>query len=742
MPLTDLQISHRQLAIGLVAGLICGALVIAAQIGGTFDAFELRLLDARFRLRGERPAVDGIALVSIDDETIRAYGGWPLPRDSYALLLNAIAGAGAQAIGVDLQLPEDANHDPRANALLAFVSATHPNVVHAISFIADGAPAPTMPAALEALRRQGIDDPRVGVAVASGVSLPFTELLEEAVPLGHITVAADRDGAIRRQPFMVRYGDRVYPSLALRMVGVGAGHAGPPRAASAPGGLRVEWDGGPRWLLPLDREGTTALDFAGDRHAFPRAYSMIEVLRSVQAGDTTRLRERFGGRHVVIGLDSRTEVTEDVGTTPFATATPLVFVHANAIDNLLRGRFLRRLPPAFHYAALGIVALGLGGLFGVLPMATAALVAGASVGALAGLDFALFALGGIDAPPLAALILVPILYAAVTSGRYLFLETRTRQREVEIREGRSVEQQFLPEALIGRDLSRYHVVEKIGSGGMGVVYRGRDSRLGRDVAIKVLPARALADERARRRFRREAMALSTLSHPRIAGIYDFDSQDGIDFLVMELVSGSPLSERLRRGPLPEADVLRLTAQVAEALESAHGRGVVHRDLKPENLMLVDEGNVKILDFGVARFLNAESESGTRAQSLTETGHIVGTLPYMAPEVICGVKTDPRSDLYSLGVVAFEMATGRRPFPNDEPHELMYTILNQAPPSPRILNGRISERLDAAILRLLDKRPEERFASATELLGTLNSITSSAAEGAGPHSTPHTERTSV
>jgi serine/threonine-protein kinase len=170
---------------------------------------------------------------------------------------------------------------------------------------------------------------------------------------------------------------------------------------------------------------------------------------------------------------------------------------------------------------------------------------------------------------------------------------------------------------------------------------------------------------------------------------------------------------------------------------------VHRDLKPENLMLVDPGGVKILDFGVARFLNAGLPSGTSAESLTETGHIVGTLPYMAPEVICGIKSDPRSDLYSLGVVAFEMATGRRPFPNDEPHELMYIILNQAPPAPRIMNGRISPGLEAVILRLLDKRPEERFGSAAELREALRSIAPPPPRGgAATTGTPHPEGSGV
>ena len=168
-------------------------------------------------------------------------------------------------------------------------------------------------------------------------------------------------------------------------------------------------------------------------------------------------------------------------------------------------------------------------------------------------------------PPVAALLVTPLAFVAVTSSRYLFLESRSREREVEIREGRSVEQQFLPEALIGHDLRALPVIEELGRGGMGVVYRGMDPRLKRDVAIKVLPGRALADEKSRKRFRREALALSKLQHPQIAGIFDFDTQDGTDFLVMEFVPGVPLTTYLRRGPLSEGEVVRISSAVAGGL---------------------------------------------------------------------------------------------------------------------------------------------------------------------------------
>jgi predicted Ser/Thr protein kinase len=410
-----------------------------------------------------------------------------------------------------------------------------------------------------------------------------------------------------------------------------------------------------------------------------------------------------------------------VGTTPFSAATPLVFIHANVVENLLRRQFLVRPGPPAYLGALAILAIALGWLFCVLPLTAAAIVASGAILLIAAADFALLAGWSMDAPPLAALLLAPVTFAGVSSARFLFLEARALKREEEIREGRSVEQQFLPEALIGQNLSRYRIEEKLGRGGMGVVYRARDPRLDRDVAIKVLPGRALADERARKRFRREAIALSKLNHSRIAGILDFDTQDGTDFLVMEFVRGTALTARVKRGALPEPEVIRIAGEVAEALAEAHSRGVVHRDLKPENVMLSDRGDVKVLDFGLALFLGSSSNGQTRSQALTEDGHMVGTLPYMAPEVMRGLTAEARSDLYSLGVLAFEMATGRRPFPDDEPHELLYTVLHQPPPPPRIINGRISRPLEEIILRLLAKNPAERFETASDLLRSLRAL---------------------
>lgn len=266
--------------------------------------------------------------------------------------------------------------------------------------------------------------------------------------------------------------------------------------------------------------------------------------------------------------------------------------------------------------------------------------------------------------------------------------------------------------MVGQVLGHYRIVEKIGAGGMGEVYRARDERLDRDIALKVLPASALADEAARRRFRREALALSKLNHPNIETVYDFDSQEGVDFLVLEHVAGVSLDDKLAQGPLPEKEVLRLGMQLAEGLAAAHEQ-VVHRDLKPANLRITPDGRLKILDFGLARLLRPVTEAAN-TQSLTATQAVAGTLPYMAPEQLRGDPVDARTDIWAAGVVLCEMCTGRRPFEARTSTALAGDILHQPPTAPSELNPKISPRLEEIIIKCLEKEPENRYQSAREL----------------------------
>jgi serine/threonine-protein kinase len=271
--------------------------------------------------------------------------------------------------------------------------------------------------------------------------------------------------------------------------------------------------------------------------------------------------------------------------------------------------------------------------------------------------------------------------------------------------------------MIGQMLGHYRILEKIGAGGMGEVYRARDERLGREVAVKVLPPNLVPDESVRKRLRKEAQALSKLNHPNIETLFELGSKDDAEFLVVEYVQGVTLGARLAQGPLPEREIARLGAQLANGLAAAHSQGVVHCDLKPNNLRITPEGRLKILDFGIARSLRVTRETSkydVTTDSASGDQALVGTLPYMAPEQLRSEPTDARSDLYSAGAVLYEMATGQRAFRDGVAPRLTDAILHQPAVPPRAVNARVSLELERIILKCLQKEPENRYQSAAEL----------------------------
>ncbi len=257
----------------------------------------------------------------------------------------------------------------------------------------------------------------------------------------------------------------------------------------------------------------------------------------------------------------------------------------------------------------------------------------------------------------------------------------------------------------GQTLGHFRLVEEIGSGGMGVVYRARDTRLERDVAVKVLNAKTLSDVSARKRFRSEALILSRLNHPNVESVYDFHSEQGVDYLVLEYVPGTSLNERLEKGAVPENEVLALGIQLTRGLAAAHAQGIIHRDLKPGNLRVRPDSVLKILDFGLAQlFALPEDKTVTTDEMETLQLPFAGTPPYLSPEQVAGSEPDIRSDIYSAGVVLYEMATGSRPFAQ-RGQMLRDAIVHSLPPAPRIKNKDISPDLEAVILKCLEKGPK-------------------------------------
>lgn len=281
----------------------------------------------------------------------------------------------------------------------------------------------------------------------------------------------------------------------------------------------------------------------------------------------------------------------------------------------------------------------------------------------------------------------------------------------------------IPPTIIGRTLSHYQITSLLGKGGMGEVYRAHDLRLDRDVAIKILPQRFASDSDALPRFEREAKAVAALSHPNILAIHDFGHEDEIRYAVMELLEGETLRARISRGNLSWRQAAQIAASVAEGLSAAHAKGIIHRDLKPENIFLNADGQVKILDFGIARVKQqfATSPNAATLPDTTEPGKIIGTVGYMSPEQLRGETVEAPSDLFSLGCVLYEMVSGKRPFARDTVTETMAAILRDDPAT--LASLRVPAEFEKLILRCLEKNPGERLQSAHDLVLELRTLAS-------------------
>src|SRR5271157_3069500 len=287
----------------------------------------------------------------------------------------------------------------------------------------------------------------------------------------------------------------------------------------------------------------------------------------------------------------------------------------------------------------------------------------------------------------------------------------------------------------GTKLGPYEIQSPLGAGGMGEVYRARDSRLERDVALKVLPELFTLEPDRLRRFEQEARAVAALNHPNILAVFDIGQHNGSPFLVSELLEGETLRAVLDRGAIPQRKTIEYGVQIAHGLAAAHEKGIVHRDLKPENVFVTKDGRIKILDFGLAKLAQKagkESDDVTLTGSHTAVGLVMGTASYMAPEQVRGESADPRTDIFAFGAVLYEMLSGVRAFRRDTPAETMTAVLKDDPPDLSTQSSDatrpVSPALERIVRRCLEKSPEQRFQSARDLSFALSALSGSDASG--------------
>jgi len=725
----------------------------------TLERYEQKIVDLMSKYQGVRQPGSETVIIALDDRSFEKYGYWPWDYSELNQLLYHLASANPRAIVFNLPLPKVKDNDSAAHIFANNLAAAG-NVILPVEFILTDIPAPGEIVPPQVLKSSfftydSFSKLRAHPPLwASQMKYPPERFTKAALDLGFRLNEFDSDSKVRREPLVVGYSDNYYPALAVQAAKHYMGIK--TEAIKLNPGSDISLG---RVQVPVDNKSKYLINYYGPRQTFPYLSAADVISGSFNASQLT-------GKIALIGLT--TFGTKQSISTPLEEDLPEVEKTATVVQNIISGKFLRTEKGNF-LGFIWVIAIGIFSAF-ILPRVSLLyryIVLIAFLFALVNVNFFLFRSFGILSKtfyPILEIGFFLLVSPAVKPQKELGqkkkskimqtlegftkfrlvkvdeqaprrYETRPVYRQAEVEsltapveveeERRPAEDEVpveapkkkttstdipIPVDIHVKQFGRYQVLEPIGRGAMGTVYKGLDPAIDRLVALKTirLDFAANPDEVAemRERLLREARAAGKLSHPNIVTIYDAGQEEGYQYIAMEFIEGTTLEKYIhKKAEINFKIIAQILIQVCDALDYAHSHGIVHRDIKPANIMVLENFQVKVMDFGIARFGQA---------NLTQTGMAMGTPNYMPPEVLKGKVADKRSDIFSFGIMAYELLTGKRPFRGPTISALIYTILNDTPLPPSQVNNRVPDLFDRIVEKCLKKNPDERYQTAAEV----------------------------
>lgn len=729
------------------------------------EKIETKLVDLMFKYRGTHNPGTDITIVTIDDKSLDQVGYWPWENDMLASLIYQISNGGPKVIGLDIPLNKKLLSDSPSLQTLTLVVKKAGNVILPLKFgLAEGPQFadPVPPAVMRSsyfTYDSFIKLKSKPPLSAKDISYPEPNLAKASADLGFINTEVDRDQKTRNEPLIINYGDNYYPALAVQVA---------KRFLQIPSS-DVKIDPGNKVQLkdldiPIDNQGRMLINYNGPAGLF-QTYSAVDILK--QKVEPSQFKNKI----VLIGL-SASGLAPAVNT-PFVFGLPEVEKTAQVVENIIHKNFLNS-ANSFSIGLLLIILIGGFSAF-MLPRVSLMyrfIILGVFMFVLINLNFILFSAFGVISKtffPFLELLFFLAASPAIKSteeqkkaekrrayrefeeyeeeeyevpsykreDRYVEPDSRSATKTITVKVEDSYETMDIPAieeekkqsktptpTLSGAaptftEFGRYKVVETIGKGAMGMVYKGMDHAIDRPVALKTIRLDFAVDpsevEELKVRLVREAKAAGKLSHPNIVTIYDVGHQGEFQYIAMEYLKGHTLEKLIKKGMEWNYKILaNIIIQICDALDYAHSKGIVHRDIKPANIMVLEDFKIKVMDFGIARF---------DANNMTQTGVAMGTPNYISPEQLQGKQASARSDIFSVGVVLYELLTGEKPFRGETITALIYNILNTNPPGPSTLNPKVPPFFDRVLERAMAKNSEERYQTARDMSFTLRDFVS-------------------